>query len=57
VTARVTRWGIARAYGDFERMLADPDLDLIYLCTPVGAHLSMAAAQDEALRPRVVTGR
>ena len=35
--------GIERAYGDYAAMLGDPDVDVVYLCTPVGAHHAMAS--------------
>jgi predicted dehydrogenase len=40
--------GIERAYASYDAMLADPDLDLVYICTPVGAHVEMARAAIEA---------
>src|SRR3954471_6438012 len=40
--------GIGRAYGDYTRMLEDPDLDVVYICTPHGSHLPMAVAALEA---------
>ncbi len=36
--------GIGRAYGSYADMLADPDLDLVYVCTPHGAHFPMVEA-------------
>jgi len=40
--------GIPRAYGDYARMLEDPDVDVVYICTPHGSHFPMAAAAIEA---------
>src|SRR3954452_14330997 len=40
--------GIERAYGDYERLLEDPDLDVIYIGTPHGSHFPMAVAALEA---------
>lgn len=40
--------GIERAYGDYARMLEDPDIDVVYICTPHGSHFPMAAAAIEA---------
>src|SRR3954453_16571196 len=40
--------GIERAYGDYARMLEDPDLDLISLGTPHGSHFPMAVAALDA---------
>jgi predicted dehydrogenase len=40
--------GIAQAYGDYSSLLANPDLDVIYICTPHGAHFAMAEAAIKA---------
>jgi predicted dehydrogenase len=40
--------GIDRAYGDYAALLVDPDVDLVYICTPVGTHHAMATAAIEA---------
>ena len=40
--------GIERAYGDYARMLEDPDIDVIYIGTPHGSHHPMAVAALEA---------
>ena len=40
--------GIERAYGDYARMLEDPDIDVIYIGTPHGSHFPMAVAALEA---------
>jgi predicted dehydrogenase len=40
--------GIERAYGDYARMLEDPDIDVIYICSPHGSHAPMATAAIEA---------
>ena len=40
--------GVERAYGDYARMLEDPDIDVIYIGTPHGSHYPMAVAALEA---------
>ncbi len=42
--AFATEEGIGRAYGSYDAMLADPDVDVVYVCTPHGAHFPMVAA-------------
>lgn len=37
-----------RAYDDLDQMLADPDLDIVTICTPSGAHLEPALASARA---------
>ena len=32
------RWGFPRAYGSYEEMLEDPDVDLVYVATPHSHH-------------------
>jgi len=39
--ARAEQHG-ATAYDDYERMLADPNLDIVSICTPSGSHLDPA---------------
>jgi predicted dehydrogenase len=36
------RYGIARAYGDWPSLAADPDLDVVYVATPHSAHHAAA---------------
>ncbi len=40
--------GAVKRYDDYAHMLADPDLDLIDVCTPTNLHPSMAVAALEA---------
>jgi predicted dehydrogenase len=40
--------GIERAYGDYARMLEDPDIDVIYIGTPHSEHFPMSVAAIEA---------
>ena len=36
------RHGIAAAYGSYEELVADPDVDVVYVATPHNAHLPVA---------------
>ena len=38
-----SEFGIPRAYGAYQAMLADPDVNVVYICTPHGAHFAMTA--------------
>jgi len=38
-----SEFGIPRSYGAYQAMLADPDVDVVYICTPNGSHFAMAA--------------
>ncbi len=38
------RWGIPRAYGSFEELLADPDAQAVHICVPNRFHVEMARA-------------
>jgi predicted dehydrogenase len=40
--------GIARAYGDYRQLLADPDVDVVHNCTPNNWHLPINKATLEA---------
>jgi len=41
-------FGIPGAYGGYQAMLADPDVDVVYVCTPHGSHFAMAAQAIQA---------
>lgn len=41
-------WGIARVYDDLDKMLADPDIDLVDIITPPALHESMIVSAMEA---------
>lgn len=41
--AFAAEWGIARAYSDYAEMLADPDIDVVYIGTPHGTHFGLTA--------------
>ena len=43
-----SEFGIPRSYGTYQAMLADPDVDLVYICTPNGSHFAMAAQAIQA---------
>ncbi|MGW0522162.1 Gfo/Idh/MocA family protein [Crossiella sp. NPDC003009] len=38
------RFGIPRAYGDYHELLADPDVDVVYVATPHSQHHEVASA-------------
>ncbi|MET8762090.1 Gfo/Idh/MocA family oxidoreductase [Lentzea sp. NPDC004782] len=42
------RFGIERAYGDYHELLADPDVEVVYVATPHGQHHEVALAALEA---------
>jgi predicted dehydrogenase len=48
------RHGLPRAYGAYEELVADPDLDVVYVATPHPAHHACAALALEAGRHTVV---
>ena len=43
--------GIARAYGSYEALLADPEVDAIYIALPNALHASWALAAARARKP------
>ncbi|QTD98175.1 Glucose--fructose oxidoreductase precursor [Streptomyces cyanogenus] len=44
------RFGVERAYGDWESLAADPDIDVVYVATPHSAHRAAAGLCLEAGR-------
>ncbi|WP_432154930.1 Gfo/Idh/MocA family protein [Streptomyces tricolor] len=44
------RFGVARAYGDWESLAADPEVDVVYVATPHSAHRAAAGLCLEAGR-------
>lgn len=36
------KWGFEKAYGSYEEMLSDPDVELVYVCTPHSHHYQYA---------------
>lgn len=45
--AKAAQLGIERAYGDWRQLLADPDIEVVHLCTPNTLHYPLAV---EALK-------
>ncbi|GAA3750372.1 Gfo/Idh/MocA family oxidoreductase [Streptomyces tremellae] len=45
------RFGVARAYGDWAGMFADPEVDVVYVATPHSAHREAAGAALVAGKP------
>ena len=48
------RHGLPRGYGSYEQLVADPDLDVVYVATPHPAHLPCARLALEAGRHTLV---
>lgn len=46
--AAVERLGLGAAYDSFEALLADPDIDVVHICTPNSTHAAFAKAALEA---------
>ena len=42
------KYGVAKAYGSYEEMLADPDVDLVYVATPHSHHCEWTIKSLEA---------
>ena len=42
------RFGIERAYGDYRELLADPDVEVVYVATPHGQHREVTLAALDA---------
>ena len=40
--------GIEKAYGDWQKILADPDIEAVHICTPNNLHYPMSKAALEA---------
>ncbi|MFE6029766.1 Gfo/Idh/MocA family protein [Streptomyces niveus] len=45
------RFGIPRAYGDWAGLVADPEVDIVYVATPHSAHRAAAGLALEAGKP------
>lgn len=52
--AFAARHGIERSYGSYEALVADPDVDVVYVATPHHAHHPLAALAIGAGKPTVV---
>jgi len=44
-------WGFPKAYGSYEEMLADPEVNLVYIATPHSHHFAHAKLAIEAGKP------
>ena len=49
--AAVEDLGFERAYGDYRELLADPDVDVVSICSPNFLHEEIALAAVEAGKP------
>ena len=49
--AFAAHWGIQKAYGSYEEMLADPEVNLVYIATPHSHHYAHAKLAIEAGKP------
>jgi predicted dehydrogenase len=52
--AFATRWGVDRAYGDYQTLVEDPQVDVVYVATPHNAHRPCALLAVEAGRHTLV---
>lgn len=52
--AFAAKHGIERSYGSYEALLADPDVDVVYVATPHHAHYPLAKLAITAGKPTVV---
>jgi len=48
------KWGIKKAYGSYEEMLKDPEVDLVYVATPHSHHFEHAKMCIEHGKPALV---
>ncbi len=48
------KWGIARAYGSYSELIADPDVDLVYVGTPHSHHYDVTREALLAGKPCLV---
>src|SRR5947209_17918215 len=46
--AYATQWEIARAYGSYEELLADPELEAVYISLPNNQHVEWSVRALEA---------
>lgn len=52
--AFAAKWGIKKAYGSYEELIADPDIDLIYVGTPHSHHYDVTKQAIMAGKPCLV---
>ena len=48
------KWNIAKAYGSYTELIADPDVDLVYIATPHSHHYDVTKMAIEAGKPCLV---
>ena len=48
------KWNIARAYGSYSELIADPDVDIMYIGTPHSHHYDVAREALQADKPCLV---
>ncbi len=48
------RHGVPRAYGEADALIADPEVDAIYIATPVSSHCALALQVAAAGKPCLV---
>ncbi|MBR5725644.1 MAG: Gfo/Idh/MocA family oxidoreductase [Muribaculaceae bacterium] len=53
-TAFAARWGISKAYGSYQELIDDPDVDLVYVGTPHSHHYDVTRAALLAGKPCLV---
>lgn len=46
--AAAHKYGVARSYLTYEELLADPDVDVVTICSPIGLHFEQGMAAIEA---------
>lgn len=46
--AAAEKYGVAASYEDYEELLADPNVDLVTICTPIGLHFDQGMKAIEA---------
>ena len=52
--AFAAKWGIARAYSSYSQLIADPDVDLVYVATPHSHHFDVTREAILAGKPCLV---
>ena len=52
--AFATKWGISKAYGSYSELIADPDVDLLYIATPHSHHFDVTREAILAGKPCLV---
>lgn len=48
------QYGIGKAYGSYEELVSDPDIDLVYVATPHSHHYACASLAVEHGKPVLV---